>query len=163
MPSGASACNTLVAWARFRSVNELLPLIFIDTIPQLPYNEISSSTNGRRRIRTSDRGPALFFSDKIFIFFIKPSFIPRQYHRVSRHQMVHINITVLVGNTKYYDIVHFIVCNPDKNFFIARLLIPLLPNSKQGSRKFFVCQLDTFSYPPNSASSENARDAVFFF
>ena len=62
---------------RFRSVNIAYPhaeaLRTIDTDLQSLYNQSSSSTHGRRRIRASDRGPALFFSAIVFILFIKAS------------------------------------------------------------------------------------------
>ena len=62
----ASIHHPLQNSIRFRSLNiaylHAEALRTIDTDLQSLYNESSSSTHGRRRIRASDRGPALFFS-----------------------------------------------------------------------------------------------------
>ena len=113
----ASIHHPLQNSIRFRSLNiaylHAEALRTIDTDLQSLYNESSSSTHGRRRIRASDRGPALFFSAIVFILFIKTSLEPGQHHRISRHQLIHINIAVFITNPKNDNVINRIFREPD--------------------------------------------------
>ena len=85
----------------------------IDTDLHSLYNEGSSSTHGRRRIRASDRGPALFFSAIPFILFVKASFVSGQHHRIRRHQLIHMNITIFIYHAKNDNIINLVFREPD--------------------------------------------------